>query len=406
MPDPNVAGPDLFAVDSILAARAVLAQVLRPTPTVHSHSLSRRFERDLWFKPEFRQRTGSFKIRGAYLMQSDYAAGTHVVAASAGNHAQGVALAAAMLGQHATIHMPANASLPKVQATRSYGAEVVLDGANVDDCLLRARAQAEDQGAVFVPPFDHPRIVLGQSTIGAELVDEVPGLASVLVAIGGGGLCAGVAAAIKTLAPHVRVIGVAAAGADSIVASLEAGRPVEVTPRTIADGIALRAPSRFTLDLIATYVDEVYVVSEESISAAMLLLLERAKAVVEPAGAVPLAALLEGVHLESGPSALVLGGGNVDPLLLTKLVEFGLGVAGRYLAMSVVMDDQPGSLARLTATVAELGVNVLDVEHHRIGSGLRLGAVEVTLTVETRDPQHQADVVTGLTAAGFAIHVT
>lgn len=388
---------------AIAAARITLAPVLRPTPAFRSDSLSRRFGTEIWLKPEFRQRTGSFKIRGAYLMQADHPPGTHVIAASAGNHAQGVALAASMLSQRATIHMPANASLPKVQATRAYGAEVVLDGATVDDCLVRARRQAHDEGALFVPPFDHPRIVLGQSTIGAELVDEVPSLANVVVAIGGGGLCGGVAAAIDALAPHVRVIGVAAAGADSMVASLAAGHPVEVSPRTIADGISLRAPSQFTVDLIGRHVDVIQVVSEESISAAMLLLLERAKSVVEPAGAAPLAAILEGADLADGPTALVLAGGNIDPLLLTKLVEFGLGVAGRYLAMSVVMDDQPGSLARLTSTVAALGLNVLDVEHHRTDRRLALGAVEVTLRVETRDHEHQGLVLAELRAAGFAV---
>jgi threonine dehydratase len=398
-----VATADAVTPDRLRDARAALAPVVRPTPSVHSHSLSTRFGREVWLKPEHLQRTGSFKVRGAYVMQSRLGRGASVVAASAGNHAQGVALAAGLLGQHATIFMPVGASLPKVQATRAYGAEVVLAGDTVDDCLLLARARAADTGATFVPPFDHPDVVCGQATIGAELVDEVPGLANVVVAIGGGGLCGGIAAALALSAPEVRVVGVAAEGAASIVASLAAGHPVPVEPHTLADGIALGAPSELTLGLIARHVDEVVTVPDGAISQAMLLLVERAKGVVEPAGAAPLAALLGEVGLADGPTAVVLGGGNVDPLLLTKLVEHGLSVAGRYLAMQVVMDDRPGTLAALTARVAELGLNVLDVEHHRSGRRLPVGAVEVELTVETRDHEHQREVLEQLTAAGFRV---
>jgi threonine dehydratase len=386
-------------------ARAALAPVIRATPAALSHSLSRHLDREVWLKPEFRQRTGSFKIRGAYLMQSRLGAGASVVAASAGNHAQGVALAASMLDQRATIHMPTGASLPKVLATRAYGAEVVLDGETVDDCLVVAKAEAAATGATFVPPFDHPDVVLGQATIGAELAEEVPGLVNVLVAIGGGGLCAGVAAALATVSPDVRVVGVVAEGAASMVASLEAGAPVAVTPHTLADGIAIGAPSPLTLDLIGRHVDRVVTVPDGAISQAMLLLVERAKSVVEPAGAAPLAALLGDVDLADGPTALVLGGGNVDPLLLTKLVEHGLSVAGRYLAVRVVMDDRPGSLAALTRHVAHLGLNVLDVEHHRSGRRLPVGSVEVEMTLETRDHEHRREVLDLLAGAGFRVEL-
>jgi len=388
---------------SLDAARAVLAPLIRPTPSSFSHSLSSRFGRDVWLKPEYRQRTGSFKIRGAYVMQSRLPPGSAVVAASAGNHAQGVALAARMLGQDATIFMPIGASLPKMQATLAYGARVESVGHTVDECLAVARDHAAATGAVFVPPFDHPDIVLGQATIAPELLDEVPDVANVVVAIGGGGLCGGVAAGIKALRPHVHVVGVAAEGAASIRESLAAGRPVEVEPHTLADGIALRAPSVLTLDLIRRFVDEVVTVSDEQISQAMLLLAERAKAVVEPAGAVPLAALLAEVPLANGPTALLLGGGNVDPLLFAKLIEHGLGSAGRFLSLQIVMDDRPGSLASLTQQVATLRLNVLDVEHHRSGRRLPLGSVEVQLTVETRDHDHQAEVMTSLRAAGFEV---
>lgn len=408
MPETNPPAVDLAAlglgIDGIVAARASLASVIRPTVAEYSHSLSQRLGHEVWLKGEHRQRTGSFKIRGAYLMQSGLGPDTEVVAASAGNHAQGVALAASLLGQHATIFMPTAASLPKVQATRSYGAEVVLAGDTVDDCIGIARQRSEATGAVFVPPFDHPEVVRGQATIGLELLDEVPDLATVIVAIGGGGLCGGVAAAIKGRRPEVRVIGVAAAGAASMVESLRAGSLRHVVPSTLADGIALGAPAALTFELVRAFVDEVVTVTDAQISEAVLLLVERAKAVVEPAGAAALAQLLAGgAEVGDGPVAVVLGGGNVDPLLLTKLVDHGLSVAGRYLAARIVMEDRPGSLAHLTAELARLGLNVLDVEHHRSGRRLPVGAVEVELTVETRDRQHQTDVLRCLGDAGFHV---
>jgi len=393
-----------FSIDRVDAARRLLRGVIRATPSVRSDSLSRKLSRDVWLKPEFRQRTGSFKIRGAYTMQSALGPGAAVVAGSAGNHAQGVALAASLLGQRATIFMPVNASLPKVQATRSYGAEVILGSDTVDDCLDSARSFAAEHGATFVPPFDHPDIVVGQATIGLELIDEVPDLGSVLVAIGGGGLCAGVATAVKVRRPDVRIIGVVAEGAASMVESLAAGEPRAVEPRTIADGIALKAPAQLTFELIRDHVDEVVAVSDEAISRAMLLLVERAKAVVEPAGAAPLAALLDGsLRAMGGATAVILGGGNVDPLLLSKLIEHGLSAAGRYLVFRAVMTDRPGSLASLSETLAEMGLNVLDVEHHRTGVRLPFSQVEMQVTVETRDHDHRASVLAELTGRGFHV---
>lgn len=389
--------------DRIESSRAVLRGVIRPTPAQRSDSLSRHYGREIWLKGEHRQRTGSFKIRGAYLMQSSLGAGASVVAASAGNHAQGVALAAALLDQHATIFMPSGASLPKVQATRTYGADVRLGGDTVDECIEAARRHAEALGAVFVPPFDHPDVVRGQATIGLELLEEVPDVANVVVAIGGGGLCGGVAAAIKGWRPEVRVVGVTAEGASSMRESLRGGEPRTVRPQTLADGIAVGAPSQLTYELVRDFVDDVVAVSDAEISEAMLLLVERMKAVVEPAGAAPLAALGRASGLVEGPTAVVVGGGNIDPLLLSRLIEHGMSVAGRYLSMRIVMDDRPGSLARLSAEVARLGLNVIDVEHHRSGRRLPVGAVEVELTVETRDAAHQGEVLDLMGDAGFTV---
>ncbi len=389
--------------DRIESSRAILRGVIRATPAQRSDSLSRHYGHEVWLKGEHRQRTGSFKIRGAYLMQSSLGAGASVVAASAGNHAQGVALAAALLDQHATIFMPSGASLPKVQATRTYGADVRLGGDTVDECIEAARRHAEALGAVFVPPFDHPDVVRGQATIGLELLEEVPDVANVVVAIGGGGLCGGVAAAIKGWRPEVRVVGVTAEGASSMRESLRGGEPRTVRPQTLADGIAVGAPSQLTYELVRDFVDDVVAVSDAEISEAMLLLVERMKAVVEPAGAAPLAALGQVEGLAEGPTAVVLGGGNIDPLLLSRLIEHGMSVAGRYLSMRIVMDDRPGSLARLSAEVARLGLNVIDVEHHRSGRRLPVGAVEVELTVETRDAAHQGEVLDLMGDAGFTV---
>ncbi len=394
---------DLVTLDEVRAAADRLRRVLRPTPTTRSDSLSARVRRPVWLKHEERQRTGSFKIRGAYNLLADLAAGSHVVAASAGNHAQGVALAARELGMSATIFMPPTVSLPKLQATRAYGADVHLVGETIDDALVHARAFAESTGSHFVPPFDDPRVIAGQGTIGLELLDAVPDLEAVVVAIGGGGLCAGICAAVKQSAPHVRTVGVMAAGADSMERSRTEGHPVAVSTRTIADGIAVGAPSELTLAHVEAFVDDLVDVDDDMISRAVLLLAERAKAVVEPAGAAPLAAVLDGLVPGDGAVAVVLGGGNIDPLLLSKLYEHGLSVSGRYLRLRIVMDDRPGSLARLTAAVAERGLNVIDVEHHRTGLRLPVGGVEIVLTIETRDHGHQAEVVDALRALGYGV---
>lgn len=377
----------MIGLPELHRARERVASVVRRTPVDHSDALSREAGRPVLLKPEHRQRTGSFKIRGAYNLVAGLPADVDVVAASAGNHAQGVALAAALTGRRAVIFMPLQASLPKVEATRAYGAEVRLVGETVDDSLVAARAFAEEAGAVYVHPFDDERVIAGQGTIGLELADEAPDAEVVVVPVGGGGLISGIAAAMTCTQPSVRVVGV----------------EVEDRGATMADGIAVTAPSELTRAHIEAYVDRVVRVSEEEISRALLLLLERAKAVVEPAGAVGLAAVLGGAVPGDGPAAIVLSGGNVDPLLLIKLVDHGLSAAGRYLILRVVLADHPGALARLTDAVAALGLNVLDVEHHRAGVHLGVDEVEVVLTVETRDPEHRDVVVAALRDQGFRV---
>ncbi|HZT67278.1 MAG TPA: threonine ammonia-lyase [Acidimicrobiales bacterium] len=395
----------LIGLQDVERAASRLVGVIRPTPTVASDSISRLAGRPVLFKPEHLQRTGSFKLRGAYNRVASVAEsqpGVEVVAASAGNHAQGVALASTLCGLASLIFMPANAPLPKVEATRQYGARVELTGDTVDDCIDAARAYAAERGAVHVPPFDDPEVIAGQGTVGLELAAEAPEAEVVVVPVGGGGLISGIATALAHRSPATRVVGVEAAGAPSMRAALDAGAPVRLDRlHTMADGIALRSVSELTLAHVRAYVDDVVVVDEEEISRALLLLLERSKWVVEPAGAVGLAAVLAGRVAGRGPAAVVLSGGNVDPVLLTRLIDHGLSAAGRYLILRVVLDDRPGSLAALTAEVAALGLNVLAVEHHRSGARVAVDEVEVLLTLETRDPAHRQDVVARLRAAGY-----
>jgi threonine dehydratase len=401
---PAAADVPLVGLDDVVEAGRRVAGVLRRTPVEQSDNFTQLAGRPILLKPEHLQRTGSFKIRGAYNHICRLDAGRPVVAGSAGNHAQGVALAASLIGHPATIFMPANAPLPKVEATRNYGAETVLGGDAVDDCITRAKRFAAEHDAAFVPPFDDPLIIAGQGTIGLELAEEAPDAETVVVSVGGGGLIAGIAAALHAVRPEVRVVGVEAAGAAAMRASLDAGRCVRLDRLdTMADGIAVKSPSPLTLAHAKAYVDEIVTVTEEEISQAVLLLLERAKAVVEPAGAAALAAILAGKVAGSGPVVAVLSGGNVDPLLLIKLIDHGLSAAGRYVALRVILDDRPGELAALTAEVARLGLNVLSVEHHRSGMDLAVAKVEVRLTLETRNAVHHGEIVADLEKAGFQV---
>jgi threonine dehydratase len=394
----------VISLNDIEKARAQVGTVIRPTPVDRSDTLSRLAGRPVILKPEHRQRTGSFKIRGAYNLVSRLPPGTEVVAASAGNHAQGVALAANLTGLRSTIFMPAGAALPKVEATRGYGAVVRLGGDVVDDSMAMAKVYAAEAGAVYVPPFDDPLIIAGQGTIGLELADEASDAEVVVVPIGGGGLIAGVATALALTRPGVRIVGVEAAGAPTMRAALDAGHPVCLDHlSTMADGIAVRSTTELALAHVRAYVDEVVTVEEEEISRAMLLLLERAKAVVEPAGAVALAAILAGKVGGRGPAVAVVSGGNVDPLLLIKLIGYGLSAAGRYLVLRVVMADRPGALAGLTAELAMMNINVLEVEHHRSGLGLGFSEVELMITVETHDAGHGEAILHDLRRAGYRV---
>jgi threonine dehydratase len=394
-------------LDDVRDARKLLDGVVRMTPLEHSRVLAAGAGGPVHIKCENLQRTGSFKIRGAYvriarLSDAERAAG--VVAASAGNHAQGVALAARLLGTRATVFMPVGAALPKIAATRNYGAEVRLAGATVDEALALAREFEAAQGAVLVHPFDHPDVVAGQGTVGLEILEQCPEVRTVLVCTGGGGLVAGIGVAVKALRPDVRVVAVQAERAAAYPASLAAGHPVPLERMaTMADGIAVGKPGDLPFRLIQDVVDEVVTVSEAAISRALLFCVERMKLVVEPAGAAAIAALLSEPDRWEPPVVGVVSGGNVDPVLLLRVIQHGMLAAGRYLSVRVRIGDRPGELAALLTLVAGLGGNVLDVEHSRTTSHLDLGEVEVALSVETRGADHRAELMVALHAAGHRV---
>ena len=398
---------ELIGVERIRAARETLRGIVRRTSLKHSRVLQQRCGVAVHLKCENLQRTGSFKIRGAYVriqaLSPDQRA-RGVVAASAGNHGQGVALAAAMLGTTATVYMPVTAALPKLAATRGHGARVCLVGDVVEESMAAAREFAEDTGAVFIHPFDHPDVLAGQGTVGLEVLEQLPDVGTVLVPTGGGGLVGGIAAAVKGVKPDVRVIGVQAEGAAVWPASLTAGAPVRLRQRhTMADGIAVAEVGPVSFAHVSALVDEVLTVGEEALSQALLLCLERAKMLVEPAGAAAVAALLQPTVRLAGPVCAVLSGGNIDPLLLMHVIRHGLGAGGRFLTLRVTVPDRPGELAALLGRVSEFGANVVDVAHSRIAGSLAIGEVVVALSLETQGPQHQEELLADLDAAGYQL---
>ncbi|MFE5669725.1 threonine ammonia-lyase [Streptomyces niveus] len=394
-------------LDDIRGAQKMLTGVARMTAMEGSRHLTHLVGSPVHLKCENLQRTGSFKLRGAYvriagLSPEERAAG--VVAASAGNHAQGVALASTLLGVRSTVFMPVGAPLPKVAATREYGAEVRLHGQVVDETLAAAQEYARETGAVFIHPFDHPDIIAGQGTVGLEILEQCPEVRTILVGLGGGGLAAGIALAVKTVRPDIKVICVQAEGAAAYPPSLRAGRPMSITQQqTMADGIKVGRPGEITFPMIRDLVDEVRTVSEDELSSALLLCLERAKLVVEPAGASPVAALLSTPKAFRGPVVAVLSGGNVDPLLMQRILRHGMAAAGRYLGLRLRITDRPGALATLLGVLSVADANVLDVSHVRTDPRLGLTEADVELHLETKGPEHCVDVTAALREAGYTI---
>jgi len=401
----------MLSLSDVHAARERVDGVARHTPLERSRTFSEMSGADVRLKLENFQRTGAFKIRGAMnrvatLSDAEREAG--VVTASAGNHAQGVALAAQRAGVDATVVMPKFAPVSKVKATRGYGASVRLEGVDYDEAQAYAHELERDEGRTYVHAFDDPVVMAGQGTLGLEIVDDCPELDTVVVPIGGGGLISGVAVAIKEQLPDVRVVGVQAEGAASAAKSLEAGEVTAIdSVDTIADGIATRAVGEATLDVMAEHVDEVVTVDDREIALALTLLLERAKTLVEGAGAVALAAVLsEAFEYDDGETVVAaLCGGNIDLNRLGTVVRRGLVQMGRYLKITIDLKDRPGELERVSSIVARTGANVYAVHHDRTSRDVAVNAAELELELETDDAEHAADIVDALEADGYEVEI-
>jgi threonine dehydratase len=394
-------------LEDINDAAKLLDGVIKKTPSISAGWIEKKYGVDVTFKCENLQRAGSFKIRGAYnriARLSDAERKNGVVAASAGNHAQGVALAAQILGIKATIFMPEGATLPKYQATLGYGADVIFYGRTIDEALTAASDFSNETGAVFIHPFDHEHIVAGQGTMGLEILEQNPDVKTVVVCTGGGGLLAGTALAIKSLRPDIKVIGVQAEMAAAYPPSLAAGSP-QMLPKmsTMADGIAVGKPGDVPFKIIQQHVDEIRTVSEASLARALLLTLERSKLQVEAGGIAAVAAILDDPDSFEGPVVASLSGGNIDPLLLSRVLRTGLATSGRFLMVQVRLTDQPGSLAKLLACVAELGTNIIQTSHTRMNPALAISEVDVELELETRGFEHREQILAQIVSHGFEI---
>jgi threonine dehydratase len=374
----------------ILEARERLTGVARETPVYGSETLSRITGREVSLKAENLQRTGAFKVRGAFnristLTPQERAAG--VVAASAGNHGQAVAWAARAAGISARIYVPQDAPMAKVEACRTYGSELIMEGAGFEEALTAAMAYVDETGATFIHPFEDPAVIAGQGTIGLELAEQVPEAETVVIPIGGGGLASGIALALRANRPDLRIVGV------------QAG----LSGFTIADGVLVKRPGELTMSILDDVLDDMVDVDDESISEAIVLLLERTKLVVEGAGAVGVAALLADKVGGSGPVAIVLSGGNIDPTLLISVMRHGLTLGGRYLVIRTQIPDRPGELVRLLSLIAEARGNVVSVEHHREGMDLSVAETEVELTLITRDQEHCAVLLDEMHSWGYTV---
>jgi threonine dehydratase len=404
-----MAAVEPITLEQFEEAQQTIVGVAVRTPLLKSDWLSEYIDSPVFFKCENLQRTGSFKLRGAYNIISKLSPehrARGVVAASAGNHAQGVAYAAKELGIKATIFMPVGASLPKYQATLDFGAEVILTGQIVDETMKAAREFTEKSGAVLIPPFDDRDVVIGQGTVGLEILQDLPEVDNILVCLGGGGLAAGVATVAKLMAAKrgkkINVIAIQAEAAAAYPVSLAAGKPVAIKMSpTIADGIAVGKPGQIPFDLISQHVDQIVTVTEDEMAKAMVIVMEKSKLVVEAGGAVGVAAILANKVKLSGTTAVILSGGNIDPLLL-----HGLAASDRYTNIAVMLPDRPGQLVLTAQAVADAGANVVEVLHTRHGDGLQISEVELELSIETRGRSHRDEVFESLKAAGLSPRMT
>jgi threonine dehydratase len=398
----------VLSLDDVRAAQSRLAGKVFLSPCAQSQSLSAKLGAECRLKLENLQRTGSFKERGACNKLGSLSVserGRGVICSSAGNHAQGVAYHASLLGVDATVVMPEQSPLVKVQNTRNFGARVILAGGNYDEAYAHAKKIEAEEGRVFVHPFDDALVMAGQGTIGLEILEQMPQVEAVVVAVGGGGLAAGIATAVKALRPDVKLYGVQTAAVPGMKAALAAGAPVTLDPAvTLADGIAVRRVAEQTRAILARLLDDLVTVDEEEIAEAILTLLEREKTVAEGAGAAPVAAILEDrLPLHGKRTCVVLCGGNIDVTLMSRIIERGLVKTGRLFRFSVVVGDVAGSLARLTRAVADTKANVVQIHHDRAFSKADLVNVEVEMVLETRGPDHVEQVRAALAAQGYLV---
>lgn len=400
---------DCVTIKDVEAAAKRLGNLVHRTPLELNHSFSVMAGNDVYLKLENMQRTGSFKIRGAYnamQMLSAEQRAKGVLAASAGNHAQGVALAAKLAGIKATIVMPEGTPLAKVAATQGYGAQVVQAGAGYDEAYAEACRLEKEMGAAFIHPFDNPNVIAGQGTIGLEILEQCPDIASVVVPVGGGGLLAGIAVAVKAKAPHVKVYGVQSSGAPAMYLSKHADKWVG-TPEanTIADGIAVRDPGKHTFDLIKKYVDDIVVVKDEDIAAALLLMLERSKLIAEGAGAIALAAILNGNVPHDPKMAAVVSGGNIDVNMVSRIIEYGLIKSGRRVKLMTHLTDRPGELFKFISYIREHKANIVFIHHEHAGRNLPIGHTQVEMDLDTMDHAHAEALIATLRRAGYRVEI-
>lgn len=383
----------MLTLEDVYRAKETVGPMAHYTPLDYSTSLSKMTRNAIYMKLENLQKTGSFKVRGAYnkimsLTPAEKKRG--VIAASAGNHAQGVALAAKEAGIKSTIIMPEGAPLAKMEATRGYGAQVILHGNSFDDALRYAQDLRQETGAVFIHAFDDPMIIAGQGTIGLEIVEQCPQVEAIVCPIGGGGLIGGIAAAVKSMKPSVKIYGVEAEACPSMRESLRGKKPLQVgSSGTLADGIAVKRPGNMTYELVERYVDDVFVVSDIEISRTMLFLLERNKLLVEGSGAVSVAAMMYAkIPIAEQNVVAIISGGNVDVNFVSRIIEHGLVEAGRFLHISTTVPDKPGYLNRLLNIISEEQANVISVQHQRISSRIMPGQTEIELALETKNNDH------------------
>lgn len=398
----------MITLKDIQDAKSKMKDVVHETPLDYSKTFSDISNNHVFLKLENLQKTGSFKVRGAYnkimsLSKEEREKG--VIAASAGNHAQGVAFASSMAGIKSTIVMPKGATLTKVEATKQYGAEVVLYGSNFDEALEHASNLQKENGSTFIHPFDDEKIMAGQGTIGIEIIEQLKDVDAVVVPIGGGGLISGIIVALKEINPKIKIYGVEAEACPSMKSSLEQKKPVKIlSNETIADGIAVKCPGQKTFEVITGHVDDIVTVNEVELSQTMLHLLERNKQLVEGSGAAALAAILYNKIPMTGKKVVpIVSGGNVDINFVSRLIEHGLVEAGRYAKFSTLVPDKPGQLNRLLSIIAELEANVLSVHHQRMGTKVTPGKTEISFSLETKNNDHIEEVRNALLKSGYEI---